>query len=414
MKKDIIKNAVKNLRDRAKSNTLSEEARAIWEEVATAIEALESDEAEHNKTEIFDRIAEIEAKYAEENKAVAESLAKLRADFEATRKNKVEPKSRFTKEVCNAIALALTKASDRRSAEAEVMEVAKKNDITGLDFNAIVDYAIVVKQEDNDPIFSELHETVQNKFFVAEIDPDNAAQIAKQWNGLGVDVTEKEIQELALDGVTIPTKNIYKRQRVSNDVVDDVEEAGQATNFQTELKTELRRGVQGIAVRSLLIGDTVNPDGSKVTTFYTIGTKTESDLFTTVVETAGATPVMSDFRKAADAVKFDYKIAVMTSATKLALSTRVYAQGGSEIMLSDEELAAQIGVNKIYTRDFISAVDDLYAVIFNPNEYWVKIKKERDNVYPQYEKNVLNFQYEKNMGGHPHGVQSCAVLRRQA
>ena len=115
--------------------------------------------------------------------------------------------------------------------------------------------------------------------------------------------------------------------------------------------------------------------------------------------------------KAADKVKYDYKVAVLTSDTKLALITRLYAAGGTPILLSDEELAAQLGVNKVYTRDFIADEEGLHAIVFNPREYWVHSKKELQVAWPVFENNTQNFLYERNCGGAIHGMESCAVVR---
>ena len=412
MKKKLLA-VVNSIDTRMKKNTLSEDASAMWEEVRAAFEALAEDDAEHTIEELKNRFDEIAAKFAEADEKVAERIQAVRNELMAqmtpATKNVAD---KFTAEVRKDICNAITRAQNDREAVANVMEVAKKNDITGLSFANIVDYTLNVKQEDNDELYNELAQVVYNQFFVADLDEEDADHIAKQWNGLGVEVTEKDIQELAAEGKTIATKNIYKRQRVANEVIDDVQEAGQEAEFVSSITSELRRAVQGLIVRAALIGDKVNAAGKKVTTFETIGTAKTSTMFTRVI--APATPGrvdLLDIRKAADAVKYDYKIAVMSSDTKLALIDRRYATGGTPILLSDEELAAQLGVNKVYTRDFIDDETGLHAIVFNPREYWVKSKKEREIAFPQYEKNVLNYLYENNCGGAIHGLQSCAVVR---
>lgn len=398
---------------RMKKNTLSEDAAAMWEEVRAAFEALAEDDAEHTIEELKNAFDEIAAKFAEADEKVAERIQAVRNELMAqmtpATKNVAD---KFTAEVRKEICNAVTRAQNDKEAVANVMEVAKKNDITGLSFANIVDYTLNVKQEDNDELYNEFAQVVYNQFFVADLDEEDAAHIAKQWNGLGVEVTEKDIQELAAEGKTITTKNIYKRQRVANEVIDDVQEAGQEAEFVGSITAELRKAVQGLIVRAALIGDKVNAAGKRVTTFETIGTKTKSDLFTKVIAPASANNVsLLDIRKAADAVKYDYKVAVMTSDTKLALIDRRYASGGTPILLSDDELAAQLGVNKVYTRDFIADETGLHAIVFNPREYWVKSKKEREIAFPQYEKNVLNYMFENNCGGAIHGLESSAVVR---
>lgn len=404
-------NAVEGMRKL--SNTLSGDARELVEQFVAYAEGLEADSVEHNVTELQDKMAELVAAVAKTNEEVAEKIAKLRNEIAGSRAPR-DVKDAFTPKVRMEIANAMLRARSLQGMEDAAQEVCKKNEITGISFADIVDYTLQIKQEDNDELFDELHKTNFTKFYVIDADPKDADAIAKQWNGLGVGVTEKAIQALAANGKTIATAEIYKRQRIANSVLDDVEEAGQAAEFEAEIRAELRKAVQGIAVRAALIGDTVNADGSDVDTFETIGTKTASDLFVTTMKPAGATPDLLDLRKAADAVKYDYKVAVMTAETKRALILRKYSSGATPILLTDAELAEQIGVNKVYTRDFIGEVDGLYAIVFNPREYWVKIKKERDIMYPQYEKNVLNYQYEKNMGGALHGIQSAAVLSANA
>ena len=411
--KKKVKNAIEGVKVIA--NTLTGDAREFADALVGAIEELEADAEEHDTEEIMARINELaeQAKGAASSEEVAERIQAVRNEIAGMFKANTEKvEDKFTPAVRREIANAIMKASSDREAVENAMAVCKKNEITGITFQDVVDYTLQIKQEDNDELFAELFPAVYNRFFVGDLDPENASEIAKQWNGLGYDVTEKDIQELAAEGKTINTKEVYKRQRVPNGVLDDVEAAGQEAEFTGSITNELRKAVQGLIVRAILIGDKVNVAGKRVTTFETIGATKTSNLFTKVVAPASANhPDLLDIRKAADAVKWDYKIAVITSDTKLALIDRRYATGGTPILLTDDELAAQLGVNKVYTRDFIGDELGLHAIVFNPREYWVYTKKEREIAFPQYEKNVLNFLYEKNCGGAIHGIQSCAVVR---
>ena len=414
--KKKVKNAIEGVKKIA--NTLTGDAREFADALVGAIEELEADAEEHDIDEIMERIEALAAdvkKTGEEaasTEEVAERIQALRNEIAGMHKQAAKVADKFTPAVRREIANAIMKASSDREAIENAMAVCKKNDITGITFQDVVDYTLQLKQEDNDELFAELFPAVYNRFFVGDLDPEQAAEIAKQWNGLGVEVTEKDIQELAAEGKTINTKEVYKRQRVPNAVLDDVETAGQEAEFTGSITTELRKAVQGLIVRAVLIGDKVNVAGKRVTTFETIGATKKSDLFTKVVAPKTANkPDLLDLRKAADAVKYDYKIAVLTSELKLSLIDRRYATGGTPILLTDDELAAQLGVNKVYTRDFIGDEEGLHAIIFNPREYWVYTKKEREIAFPQYEKNVLNFLYERNCGGAIHGIESCAVVR---
>lgn len=398
------------------ANSLTGSAKEFADAVISAFESAEADEAEHDVESLKNAISEIEARFVKQDEEVAERVAAVRESIMRQLQGGVvadDVRKKFTPEVCNSVAKAIAYANNKQDAVAAVNSVAVKNEISGLTFEQIVDYALQFKQEDSDEIFDSLYKTNRTKFFYGEIDAATAAEIAKQWNGVGEDGdATKAIQELEVEGKSLTTKYIYKRQRIANEDLDAAEEAGQLAALQDDVRSELRRGVKGLAVRAMLIGDTVNANGQKVTTFETIGTKTASDVFTTVL--TGSSFGIVEARKTAEAVKTDNKVAVMTSATKLELATRVYATGGTPVMLSDDELAAQIGVSKIVTKDFIGSVADLKLIVFDPKEYWVKERKVQDVAWPSYENNSRNFIYEINMGGFIHGIQSTAIFKATA
>ena len=328
-------------------------------------------------------------------------------------------KDAFTADVRRKISNAILSAHTLREvydsisavcAEAGIEVKTKKNSVSGLTFAEVIDYALQLKQEDNDEIYDALYKTARSKFFYGELDPTNKKHIAKQWSKNSE--TSKEEQELALNGKSITTAYIYKLQSLANEDLDDAREAGQEADLLRDLRDELMRAVKGLAVRAMLVGDAYNDNGSKVTVFETIGTKTVTDLFTTVVNPAVAnTVLLSDVRKAAAKVKTRRKWAVMTEDLKLQLATRVYAQGGTEFFFTDEELAAQLGVDRVIAKDFIGDVEGLHAVIFDPDEYWVKEKNVIDVAFPEYRDNRQGYVYEINMGGGIHGLESTAILR---
>ena len=423
MKKEKLLNAIAKMDARLKKNTLSEDARALWEEVRAAFEALAEDEAEHDITELRDKFDELAAKYEEQAAAaasseeVAERIQTLRNEvMGAISGSAKNVKDMFTPEVRKAIANAImgnqNGVKQTLDAIAQVckengIEVrTKKNSITGLTFAQVIDYALQLKQENNDEIFDALYKTNRSTFFYGELDPQNSKNIAKQWDKNSE--TQKEEQELALEGKTISTAYLYKLQAIAHEDLDDAREADQEAELLRDVREELMRAVKGLAVRAMLIGDAVNPNGKKVTTFETIGTKTRTDLFTAVIHTEGATPTMLEVRKAAMKVKTEKKWAVMTSDLKLTLSQR--PQGADTHFYSDDELAAQLGVSRVIDKDFISEVDGLQVIIFDPNEYWVKEKNVIDTPFPEVRDNRQGYIYEINMGGAIHGLQSTAVV----
>ena len=417
MKKVKIQNVVAKMK--AVANSLSEDARSQWDEMVAAVAALEEDADEHNITELNDRLAEIEGKYASQSQEVAERIAKVKNELMRTMNGAgSEDKAKFTKQVRNAFAAAIFNARGLKGVQNAIDSVAAeygievrktKNAVTGLSYAEIIDYALQLKQENNDEIFDALYKTNRSKWFYGELDPTDRTNIAKQWAKSNTD--PKEVQTLALEGKTISTAYIYKLQELANEDLDDAREAGQEAELLRDIRNELERAVKGISVRAIFVGDAYNASGSKVTTFETIGTKKRSDLFTTVVNPAGASgPELSDLRKAAAKVKTERKWILISEELKLTVSKRTYASGGTPFFFTDEELAAQIGVDRVIAKDFIAEVEGLHAVVFDPGEYWVKIKNTIDTPFPDYRNNRQGIIYEMNMGGAIHGIQSTAVL----
>lgn len=400
---------------RLAKNTLSEDARAMWEEVRAAFEALAEDGQEHTITELADQFEQIKAKYDAQDEEAANRIQKVRDEVMAMVKETKSVKDKFTPEVRRAIANAIHSAHNLKEVKENIAAVCKENaievrtkrdSVSGLSYAEIIDYALQLKQENNDEIFDALYKTNRSKFFYGEIDPTNPVNIAKQHTK----GQQKAEQELAVEGKSLSTAYIYKLQSLAHEDLDDAREAGEEARLLADIREELMRAVKGLAVRAMLVGDAYNPNGSKVTVFETIGTKNTSDLFTTVVNPAVAnTPTIKDMRKAAAKVKTERKWAVMTSDLKLALSER--PSGADTHFYTDEEFAAQIGVDRVIAKDFIGEVSGLHAVIFDPDEYWVKEKNVIDTAFPEFRDNRQGYIYEINMGGAIHGLESSAVLR---
>ena len=407
---------------RAIANELNDDAKAKLEEIAAAIVALGEEADKDGKEEIKARLAQLQADLdkvqAETAEEVANRIQKLRDEMTKSASVK-DVRDKFTPEVRKAIANAIldarygvknTMAAIETVCKSNDIAVRTKNSVSGLTFAEIIDYALQLKQEDNDEIFDALYKTKRTKFFYGEIDPMKPNNIAKQWAKNSE--TQKQEQELALNGKSISTSYIYKLQSLANEDLDDAREAGQEAELLKDIREELTRAVKGLVVRAIFVGDAYNPSGSKVTVFETIGTKKTTDLFTTVVNpTTPTKPTLGDLRKAAAAVKTEKKWAVVTSATKLALAEYLNAAGATPRFLTDAELAEQIGVDRVIDKDFIGEETGLHAVIFDPNEYWVKEKNVIDTPFPEYRDNRQGYIYEINMGGAIHGLKSTAVLR---
>ena len=387
------------------SNALNEDGENLKKALLDLISELENSETEIGEEELKEAIKSFlgEMKEDEIPEAVANAIAKVANMAQNTVKGDLPIK------VKNEIAGAILR-SNKSDVQNAVKEVLVKNAVTGLSFADVVDFAVVTDWEKLNPILDSLHQTLFTKFFYTEADMDVAAAIAKQWNKASE--YEKLIQQLNVTGKQIQTKYVYKRQQMAAEDLDEIEQAGQQSYFAQWIATELDQMIANTIVMAILVGDTTNAAADRVTTFETIGSKTVSDLFTTV--SIKATPVIADYRAAVDSVKNPNgakKIAIVTQETLTELSKFVYGTGGSTHYRSKEEMAGQLGVDEIYVTDILELDTKVKMVVLIPDEYWVREKKALEVVYPTYEKNVMNYMKERNIGGAIHGMFSTAVLK---
>lgn len=404
MKKQYVKlESLRSLR-----NSLNGDARDFADAVIAAFEEAAGDEeVEHTVESLKAKVDEIAKTFAEKNEEVAERIQKLRNEI-VTMVGGGAQKPQLTKKVANEVARAILNSRSRVEVRDNVEAVLTRNGITGLEFDDITDFALNVKVEDLNPLYAQLKRVPFTRFFYGAAELTAATSIARQWNKLKT--TEKAIQALALTPKKISTDYIYKRQQIAQSDLDDISEAGQSSQFLEWITNELYKMVVNTIVMSILVGDTVNEEGERVTTFEGIGSKTTSDAFTTIVKGSVS---LGFARSVVDKVyNPDNKkvVALMSKDTLTALAKHVYAEGGTENYLSKEEVAAQIGADEIITTDVLTAAAGSAAVVaMIPEEYWVKEKNEINVAYPTYEKNVYNIQREVKAGGAIHGLLSTAV-----
>lgn len=411
MKKELltIADAVKHL-----ANGLSEEDKNQLEQAAAALVAIAGKADEEGKEEIKARLdqlrADLDKVEGEVAAEVANRIQKLRDEMSGALNAGKKATDKLTPAIKNQIAIAL-RNTNKAGREAAVMQILKENDITGLTFPEVI-RATVVYERKSTEIFDEFGTTDIDEHFLVGIDETNAEQIAKQFSD--DPSVQKDIQTLAADGVTIRTAYVGKMQRFSNAALDKAEKAGTLNEVLGQTTAELEYMTHRLAEKVVIVGDNVNAGGKKVTVFETIGKTTESNGRITVVHPATpSTVTILDLAKAADAVDaaVSEKIAIVSKDLARNLSAFLYGQGGSTRILSDEDLASQIGVRKIVKVNYLSEVSGLHAVILKPSAYKVQTVKEHSVAFPEWRNNAQYFLYEKNMGGALVELKSAAVLR---
>lgn len=411
MKKTFFQTIANGIK--AIANELNDDAKARLEEIAAAVVSLGENADEDGKEEIRARLAQLQADLdkvqAETGEAIANRIQKLRDELSGAMVRK-SAKDMLTKEVVNQIAIAI-RNTNKAGREAAVMAVLKQNDIEGLTFPEVMSATVVYEKKPTE-IFDEFGTTDIDEHFLVGIDESNAEQIAKQFSD-DPDV-QKDIQTLAAEGVTIRTAYVGKLQRFSNAALDKAEKAGTLNDVLNQTTAELEYMTKRLAEKTAIVGDNVNATGKKVTVFETIGTATASNAKITVLNPATAGTIdLLDLAKTADAVDaaVSEKIAVLDKSLARELSAFKYGQGGSTHILSDDELAAQIGVRKIVKVDYLGEVSGLHAIVLKPSAYKVQTIKEHSVAWPEWRNNAQYFVFEKNMGGALVELKSAAVLR---
>lgn len=393
------------------ANAFSEKGQEAADAIRALIDELESAEVEVDETALAEKIQEVLAN-AEPNTKTEEAIANAIAKRMQAITDTVGAKN-LSAAVKNQISAAILRAASKEEVKNAVNAVLVKNDVTGLTFEDVVDYAVVESWGDLNPIFKQLHKTFFTKFFYNGQDVKTATLLAKQWDKSGD--TEKKIQEIAVTGKQILTKYIYKRQRAAQEDLDEIEKAGGLTNFLRFINEELDRMIVNTIVMAILIGDNVNELADRVTTFETIGSKNVSDLFTKVLNPEGETVTLKDFRRACDAVKNPNgkrKVAILSTSMLSQISEFKYSGTGTIMYRSTDEVAKQLGVDEVILCDLLDPEEGIYGIVMLPDGYWYNEKNAISIAYPKYEENVMNYQKERNIGGAIHDLFSTAVLKK--
>ena len=393
------------------ANAFSEKGQEAADAIRALIDELESAEVEVDETALAEKIQEVLAN-AEPNTKTEEAIANAIAKRMQAITDTVGAKN-LSAAVKNQISAAILRAASKEEVKNAVNAVLVKNDVTGLTFEDVVDYAVVESWGDLNPIFKQLHKTFFTKFFYNGQDVKTATLLAKQWDKSGD--TEKKVQEIAVTGKQILTKYIYKRQRAAQEDLDEIEKAGGLTNFLRFINEELDRMIVNTIVMAILIGDNVNELADRVTTFETIGSKNVSDLFTKVLNPEGETVTLKDFRRACDAVKNPNgkrKVAILSTSMLSQISEFKYSGTGTIMYRSTDEVAKQLGVDEVILCDLLDPEEGIYGIVMLPDGYWYNEKNAISVAYPKYEENVMNYQKERNIGGAIHDLFSTAVLKK--
>jgi hypothetical protein len=392
-----IRNAKKQIK-----NELTDDAAELKASLVAMLDELENADVEIDEAELASRIREaIDAYNRDDKSEVPAAVANALAEKFKALQNSMPKSEKLTPAIKNQVAAAILRAQNREDVQNAVNAVMVKNGITGLTFEETIDFAINDNWGTSDELFNALRKVPFSKFFYTDQEFDSANAKANGWDKISKE--EKAIQLLSVNGKTINTQYIYKRQQIAFEDLDDIEEKGNTVTFLRWINEELDRQIVN-AIVAVMLGDTTHfADITSIESLLGAGT---TDIFRTAVTVTDATAVtFEEARQIADAVATGkgFKWMVMNQAQLTALSAFVYASGGDTIYRSKEEVAAMLGVDRIYVTDKATTV-----ICFVPDEYWVKEKAALQVSYPKYEMNAMNYQRERNIGAAVHGLKTVA------
>lgn len=403
-----LKRKVKNVLPEGKGEELKALLVDLFEELENSEEVLTVEDLESKVKFMLETIAV-------KNEEVADKVVDVVMNKVKSELNKVMPadKAKMPIEVQNKVARTILFAKQGIDLNTQINDVLVKNGVTGFTFGDFTDFAINTKWQDNNPLFAKLNKVQFSKFFYSTDEMTSATILAKGWQKGST--FDKKIQEINITPKQIQTQYIYKRQQLAFEDLDSIEQEGQLSQFLNWLLREIDVQIINSILIQVLIGDTLNVAGDQITSFETIGGKTTSDVFTTVVAPTTTGQVsLEDVKKTVDAVinpTSKEKVLVISNSLLSALSGYVYAAGGTTQYRSKEELAMQLGVSEIYVSDILNASSDVHAVCLLPQEYWWLEKKTRSFDWVTPEKNLQNYMRERNVGGAIKGLLSTSVLK---
>lgn len=415
--KDFIK--LQDIKKKINDTLSGEKSQELKDALIALINELDSSEVEVDETEFANQVSDMIKTYmadpaAEVPAAVANVIAaKIKAVQDSVSKTGGE---NLSPKIKNQIAAEIIFGrTDKNSIKNTVEKILVENGVTGLEFGQVIDYNIATKWEDLNPLFAKLKKTFVSKFFYSTQEMNAVLLIAKQWDKTQAAGVQKDIQTVTSTPKEIATAYAYARQQLNNEDLDDIAEVGQESVFLSWINNELDLQLVNTIVMAILVGDTINAVGKRLSKFETIGTKAVTDAFTIVAGPAIAlSPSVSDVRLMCDKVynpQGKEKILVMSQALLTTLSAYKYATGGDTHYRTIEEMAGQFGVSSIYVTDVLQNLDGLHAICIIPDGYWYKEKKMLSVSWPTYEENRVNYQKERNIGGRIHDLLSTAVLK---
>ena len=285
---------------------------------------------------------------------------------------------------------------------AQASRYAFGNDVAGLIFPQPVEVAIQRAWERSEYIFREIfaHSNLTYIPFTTQDwrDNDVRAHIHENPN------VEKVEQHLEVDYLHFETEYLYKLQYLRRKQIELAKSNGTLIQIVAEIIEEgMQQLINTHVYASLVTGATAGG-----TEFIKPIARTVSDDWVAVATMSGANPTIKEVRFQADKVIGDWKVAIMSSATKSALEELPANTTGMTYMSTDQMLA-QIGCQEVRTFEGVANM----VIILARGAYNVGPFAIDTVQFEKYEYNKEGYRIEKLSTGDMRFMKGAAVLLPQ-
>ncbi len=357
MKKKHLEKTLNALKSNLAKNAVTPEAQNLIDELTAILADLANDpDVEYNEADVMAKVTALAEKAGAE--AAAEAAAEVASSFEKKFKTKNELDVKLARELFGQ-ALLNSAGRGKGVFKKEFEALLSQNKITGMPTLTEVFPEIQTKFEKTS-ILSKLRKLgTQNLKIPVSLQADDStdvrAQGHKSYDSDGAAVAKGD-QILTLTPKSLTLGAIYKKISVPKLMSYQTGNVGQLMSW---LANELIERIDNEIQRVILVGDGRTTGATnKITSFETIGTKTQADAYTVYAETSNALPTLSKVRAMIDQMDGSKPITLYAHPAVITkLQAYQYASGGAVSYITDEVLANQLGVAEIVrTKMLIGAV----------------------------------------------------------
>lgn len=352
MKKKHLEKTLNALKSNLAKNAVTPEAQNLIDEITAILAELANDpDVEYNEADVMAKVTALAEKVG------AEAAAEVASSFEKKFKTKNELDVKLARELFGQ-ALLNSAGRGKGVFKKEFEALLSQNKITGLPTLTEVFPEIQTKFEKTS-ILSKLRKLgTQNLNIPVSLQADDSTYVRAQghtaYDSSGAVAKVDQILTLTPKSLTLGA--IYKKISVPKLMSYQTGNVGQLMSW---LANELIERIDNELQRVILVGDgRAAGAANKITSFETIGTKTQTDAYTVYAEKANALPTLADVRSMIDQMDSSKPITLYAHPAVITnLQAYQYASGGAVSYITDEVLANQLGVAEIVrTKMLIGAV----------------------------------------------------------